>query len=169
MLNYSKILMFVTLILCSISAFAKHNFTVCIHNNTTNQISYDNNGLKHKWKENGQLVGTGTISTNTIKCFGGIADETLFSKDYITFNINTQTGGTSNTHWVGIVNPGFSAPYLVAQDATNKKGGKLTDHTASGKDVFALHVFVNQDGTFNYSNSEDINDASNKIEPRKLK
>lgn len=165
--------LFVTLAICgTTSAWADHRYTVCYHNQTNSAIYYINDGISHKWKTRGEFVGSGEIKANTDKCFGGIADETMFSTDYITFTLGKEAedgSGTTYTRWGGIVHPAFSKSYVIAQNATATKGGKLTDNTSSGKDTYELHVFVTPGNKIIYSNSSDFKDTSQYIEPRFFK
>ncbi|MBP9743121.1 MAG: hypothetical protein KBD37_07185, partial [Burkholderiales bacterium] len=126
-------------------------------------------GVSHKWKSRGELVGTGEVASGASKCFKKINDETMFSTDYITFTLGKEDGNKTYTHWVGIANPGFSKPYVIAQDAIETNTGKLKDHTSDGHDNFELNIFIKNDGTFLYSNSRNPDDTDNVITPRKFK
>lgn len=142
-------------------AFAKHLFNICYVNKSNANISYINNGISHKWKERGELVGDGSVTPGQTKCFGKIMDETIFSSDILTFYVNNK--------WFGIVNSGFSKPYVIAQDATEKSGGKLLDNTNDGIDNFSLYINVMPDNSFLLSNVADTTDLANIVVPRKFK
>ena len=165
----AKKLLFTLAVLSSTSAWAEHHYTVCYHNQSTTPIYYINDGISHKWKTRGELIGSGQVEANQSKCFSRIGDETLFSTDYITFTIGKEDGNNTYTRWAGIVHPAFGKSYLIAQGATATKGGILTDDTTTGKDTYGLHLFVQQDGSVIYSNSKDFNDKSSYIEPRFFK
>jgi hypothetical protein len=100
------------------------------------------------------------IGAGETKCFGNIKDETMFSTDMITFYVNNK--------WFGIVNPAFSRPYVISQDAVEKKGGKLTDNTKNGHDDYSLYINVMADGSFVLSNSPDQDDQTQVIQARKF-
>lgn len=151
------------------SAWAEHIFTVCYHNMSSTPVSYINDGVSHKWKNRGELVGSGQVAPNETKCFGKIRDETMFSTDYITFTLGKDEGEKTYTRWVGIANGGFSKPFVFAQDAVETKTGKLLDNTNDGKDNYELHIYVRNDGTFMYSNSKDPSNTDLVITPRKFK
>ena len=156
-----KLLLVCAFLSTSLPAFAKHLFTVCYVNKSSNNISYINNGISRKWKERGELVGDGTITPGQSKCFGKMMDETVFSSDIITFYVNNK--------WFGIVNPGFAKPYVIAQDATAKSGGKLIDNTNDGVDNYSLYINVMPDNSFLLSNVQDSSDIANLITPRRFK
>lgn len=164
-----KKILFLIAALSATSAFAEHRFTVCYHNLSSTPVSYINDGISHKWKSRGELVGTGQVEPGATKCFAKIADETMFSTDYITFTLGKSEGDKTYTRWIGIANSGFARPFLFAQDAVETKTGKLKDNTADGKDNYELHIFINQDGSFLYSNSKDPKDSENILTPRKFK
>ena len=168
LLNH-KTALWLCLIAISSLAVANHKFTVCYHNNTANSVLYDNDGITHKWKNRGQLVGSGELATGATKCFGNIVDETIFSTDYLTFSIEEKLNNVSKTRWIGIANSGFSRPYIVAQDAKSTKNGKLVDHKVDGNDNYVLHVFLQPDGSIVYSNVDSVTDTSAQITPRLLK
>lgn len=152
-----------------VSAFAEHNFKVCYHNQTASSIYYINDGISHKWKSRGELVGSGQVPANSMKCFGNIQDETMFATDYITFTLGKDDGQHTYTSWAGIVVPAFAKPYIIAQNATEKKGGIIYDNTNDGHDNYELHVFVQPDGSIIYSNSGDLKDNASYITPRFFK
>lgn len=160
-----KILLFLACLTSSIYSFAAHHFTVCLHNETNNTVSYNNNGISHKWKSRGELTKTGNILSNSQKCFSDVTDETIFTTHYITF--------TFNNTWFGIANPSsFSRPYVIAQYATNTKGGKIPFKIENGKDKFVVHIHaVNKHPGFVITSSGNINDTDslNIITPRKFK
>ncbi len=142
-------------------AWAEHYFNVCYYNWTKSSVSYNNNGVHHKWKQPDPLVGSnssGEIPAGDFKCFKGFADETIFTKHYITFYVNNK--------WFGIVNPGFSRPYAISQDAQNTKGGRLFEHVVGGKDNYDLFVHVKDDGSIILSGSKDLNDETMYIVPQ---
>ncbi len=149
-------------------AFAERIFTVCYHNLSATPVEYINNGISHKWKSRGELVGSGSVAGNATKCFKNIKDETIFSKDYITFTLGKDEGGENYTRFIGIVDSGFSKPYVFAQDAVDTNTGKLSDNVSSGKDSYELHIFIKKDGNFIYSNSKDISKTDAYITPRKF-
>lgn len=151
------------------TAFADHNFTVCYHNQTPTPIYYINDGISHKWKTRGELIGSGQVDGNSSKCFARISDETMFSTDYITFTLGKEDGNNTYTRWVGIVVPAFAKPYVIAQSATATKGGIMLDNTKDGKDNYQLHLFVEPDGTLVFSGSSDFKDTSSYLEPRFFK
>lgn len=152
---------------CSSLVYAEHVFKVCYHNETANPVEYDNsvvNSFNKRWKSRGELTGSGVLSAkgepDSTKCFEKIADEKIFMSHYMSFKVN-------NTY-VGFVNPWFGHPYVVAQGAKTTSGGKLIDDTADGKDNYQLHIFVTFNGLV-FSNSADINNTSQIINPRKFK
>lgn len=155
-----KILLIILAMCASYTVFAEHIFKVCYINQTNAAVQYLNDGISRKWKSRGELVGRGDVAPGETKCFGNIRDETIFSSDMITFTLNHK--------WFGIINPGFSRPYVISQDATEKKSGKLTDTTDDGRDNYSLYIFVVQDGEFVFSTSKDIKDQSSIIKPRKF-
>ena len=157
--------------LTATSAFANHSFSVCYHNLTNDKIMYNNSGINHNWANPGELVGSGEVAAHETKCFKNITDETMLSADYITFTIFKTEGDNQFNRWVGIVNPGFTKPYVIAQGSvsTDKKEAKLTDHQQTGRDRYMLHIFINQDGTFGYSNNDDPKNANGIITPVKYK
>lgn len=155
-----KLLIFLIAVSCSYSAFAEHIFKVCYVNQSAGTVPYINNGLSRKWKNRGELVGNGELKPGETKCFGNITDETMFSTDMITFYLNNK--------WFGIVNPAFSRPYIISQDATEKKGGKLSDSTKDGRDNYSLYINVMTDGSFVLSNTDDQKDQSQIVVPRKF-
>jgi len=144
------------------ASWADHTFKVCYYNQTNAIIPYNNEGLSHKWKSRGELVSNGFINPKENKCFGKIVDETMLFTDYITFSVANK--------WIGIVNPGLAKPYIIAQDAKAKKGGKLTDDTKDGKDNYMLNIFVTENGLI-YNNGHDPRDQCQNdiIIPRKFK
>ncbi len=156
-----KLLLICAGVCLSLNVFAAHVFTVCYANQSKSNISYINNGISHKWEKRGELVGNGDVSPGQTKCFGNIIDETIFSSDILTFYVNNR--------WFGIVNPGFSRPYVIAEYATAKRGGKLTDNTSDGVDNYALYINVMPDGSFVLSNVKDVTDQANIIVPRRFK
>ena len=151
------------------NAFAERVFTVCYHNLSSTPVEYINDGVSHKWKSRGQLVGSGAVAPKETKCFKDIKDETIFSTDYITFTLGKDEGNQTYTRWVGIVDGAVTKPYVIAQNVVDTNTGKLADNVDSGKDSYELHIFVKNDGTFIYSNSKDINDTDAYITPRKFK
>ncbi len=151
------------------NSFAGHYFKVCYHNQTSSVVYYINDGISHKWQKRGELVGSGQIAANSEKCFGDIKDETMFSTDYITFTLGRSNGKKTYTNWTGIVVPAFSKPYVIAQNATAKKGGVLYDNTSDGHNNYQLHIFIEPDGKIIYSNSGDFTDTSSYITPRFFK
>lgn len=155
-----KVILLLGALSASYCAFAEHVFKVCYVNQSASTVPYINNGISRKWKSRGELVGSGQLTPGEKKCFGNIKDETMFSSDMITFYLNNK--------WFGIINPGFSHPYVISQDATMKKGGKLVDNTKNGRDNYDLYIFVMKDGSFILSSSENITDPSNIIQPRKF-
>ncbi|MEN9391527.1 MAG: hypothetical protein RL017_825 [Pseudomonadota bacterium] len=165
-----KILLLVAT-LATTTAFANHSFSVCYHNLTNETIMYNNSDINHNWANPGELVGEGKVAPNETKCFKNITDETMFSADYITFTIYKSEGENQFNRWVGIVNPGFTKPYVIAQDSvsTDKKEAKLKDHNNSGRDRYMLHIFINQDGKFTYSNNDDPKNPDGLITPYKFK
>lgn len=160
-----KFLLLLTCLTSAVPSFAVHNFTVCLHNETNNTVSYNNNGISHKWKSRGELVKVGKISANTQKCFSDIKDETIFATHYVTFTVNDT--------WFGIANPSsFSRPYVIAQYATNTKGGKIPFKIENGKDNFVIHIHViSKHPGYVITSSGNLKDtdASNIITPRKFK
>ncbi len=164
-----KKLLLVLVILGSTPAWAEHMFTVCYHNLSSTPVSYINDGVSHKWKNRGELVGTGQVAPSQTKCFSNIKDETIFTTHYITFTLGKDEGDKTYTRWVGIAHGAFSKPFVFAQDATETNTGKLIDNKSSGKDSYQVHIFINNDGSFLYSNSKDPNDADAAIIPRKFK
>lgn len=164
-----KKILFALAALSASSAWAEHVFTVCYHNLSSTPVSYINDGVSHKWKSRGQLSGSGQVAPNETKCFGSIKDETMFTTHYITFTLGKDEGTKTYTRWVGIANPGFSKPFIFAQDAVETKTGKLVDNTNDGKDNYELNIFIKEDGTFLYSNSKDPSNTDAVLTPRKFK
>jgi len=156
-----KLLLVCAFLSLSLPAFARHLFSVCYVNKSNSNVSFINNGISRKWKERGELVGDGVVEPGQSKCFGNMMDETVFSADIITFYVNNK--------WFGIVNPGFSKPYVIAQDATAKSGGKLIDNTNDGVDNYSLYINVMPDGSFLLSNVKDTTDLTNIIVARRYK
>lgn len=150
-------------------AFAERIFTVCYHNLSSTPVVYINDGVSHKWKSRGTLVGTGSVAPKATKCFKDIKDETIFSTDYITFTLGKDKGSQTYTRYVGIVDGAITKPYVFSQNAVDTNTGKLADNKDTGKDSYELHIFVKNDGTFVYSNSKDISDTEAYITPRKFK
>ena len=144
------------------TAFAKHNFVVCYYNQTNTVVPYNNDGISKKWLTRGELVGSGTLNAGQSKCFSGIADETIFSSDYITFSVANK--------WVGIVNAGFKKPYAIAQDATATTNGKIPHAVIKGHDTYSLNIHImNDNGEIILSKSSDPKVTSDYIIPRKFK
>lgn len=156
----NRFLLVLPFLLLSSLTFAEHNFSICYYNQTNIPVVYVNNGIGHLWKSRGNFMGDGTLNAGESKCFDKIVDETLFRAHYTTFSIDRI--------WIGIVNPPFSSPYIIAQNAVAKNGGKLIDDTKNGRDNYNLHVFVTSNGIV-YSNSSDINDKDSILVPRKFK
>lgn len=140
------------------TAFAIHNFNICYYNNTNHAITYNNDGVLHKWKHKGTLEGSGTIAANEHKCFVA-SDETIFTSHYKTFYVNNK--------WYGIVNPGFSKPYVVSQGATNTSGAKLEEEHGSAEDNYNLSLLVSDTGV-SILNSSDPKSSGPFITPRVL-
>lgn len=118
-------------------AWAEHFFNVCYYNTSKAAVSYNNDGIHHLWKHIDTLTGSGTVDPQQNKCFT-TADETIFRSHYITFYVNNK--------WYGIVNPGFSRPYAIAQDATAKKGTNISHQIDAGHDEYNLNVLITDDG-----------------------
>jgi hypothetical protein len=157
-----KILVICVTVFISSAALAEHFFTVCYINYSNKAVGYNNSGYERKWKNRGELIGTGVLGFNETKCFKKISDETIFSTDMMSFTVDGE--------WFGIVNPGFSHPYVVASYATadtKKKQSKLIDNTKDGRDNYQLYVHIMQDKTFVLSNSADVTDSSQIIKPYK--
>ncbi len=153
----------------SSQAFAERIFTVCYHNLSSTPVEYINDGVSHKWKSRGELVGTGLVAAKETKCFKNIKDETIFSTDYITFTLGKNEGDQTYTRFVGIVDGAMTKPYVFAQDAVDTNTGKLADNVRTGKDSYELHIFIKNDGSFVYSNSKDFSQTDAYITPRKFK
>ncbi len=161
--------MLVLVFFVSTEAFAERMFKVCYHNLSSTPVEYINDGVSHKWKSRGELVGTGAVAAKATKCFKGIKDETIFSTDYITFTLGKDDGSQNYTRFVGIVDGAMTKPYIFAQDAVDNNTGKLADNVNMGKDSYELHIFIKNDGSFIYSNSKDFNETDAYITPRKFK
>jgi hypothetical protein len=155
-----KLLLILLAMSASYCAFAEHIFKVCYVNQSDASVPYINSGISRKWKSRGELVGNGDLKPGEKKCFGNIKDETVFSTDMITFTLDHK--------WFGIMNPGFAHPYVISQDATEKKGGKLTDTTDDGRDNYSLYMFIMKDGSVVLSTSSDLKDEGSIIKPRKF-
>lgn len=155
-----KLLILLSMVVIYPRVFAEHTFKVCYINQSTNKVAYINNGISRKWKSRGELLGSGHVAPGEVKCFGNIKDETIFTSDIITFYAHNK--------WYGIVNPGFASPYVIAQDATNSKGGKLKDNTVNGKDNYSLYITVLENGSAILSNSQNYKDEDSIIEPRRF-
>jgi hypothetical protein len=150
--------------LCTAPAWASHHFTVCYYNWTSSPVSYNNDGISYKWKNRGELTGVGSVNANQSKCFSGITDETMIFTHYITFTVGDK--------WYGIANPGFSRPFVIAQDGTStkRKDGLLTKTVDSGgHEDFSLNIHFQKDGSVVLSNAGDPKDNSQYITPRKYK
>ena len=164
-----KKVLFALAALSTSSAWAEHVFTVCYHNLSSTSLGYINDGVSHKWKSRGELVGTGSVAPKQTKCFSDIRDETIFSTDYITFTLGKDQGSKTYSRWVGIADGAMTSPFVFSQDAVETKTGKLADNQSTGKDSYELHIFAKNDGTFVYSNSKDIEDTDAVVTPRKFK
>ena len=151
----------VLLVAASSLASAKHYFNICYYNWSKSPVTYNNEGITHKWKDRGTLVGSGTIMPEQNKCFQA-SDETMFITHYITFYVN-------NT-WFGATDPGFTKPYAIAQQATATKGGKLANHVDNaGHDQYNLNVHIMSNGENILSASNDPKDSDDIITPRLFK
>ncbi len=138
-----------------------HYFNVCYYNWTNNNIEYNNNGLRYKWRDSNQLIGYGEIEANQFKCFKTY-DETMFVSHYITFYVNN--------NWYGIRHPWYASPYVISEKATAKKGGKLlhkVNQEAQDSYEMNLHFFAN--GDVEISSSADPKDTKSYIKPRFFK
>lgn len=155
-----KLLFILLVIGASYTACAEHVFIICYINQSGASVPYLNDGISRKWKNRGELIGNGELAPGEKKCFSNIKDETIFSTDMITFTLNNK--------WFGIMNPGFSRPYVIGQDGIEAKGGKLNDETEDGRDNYKLYIFVEKDGAFVLSTSEDMNDQESIIKPRRF-
>lgn len=153
-----KLILVLIALFLSYGAFAEHFFKVCYINKTEGTVPYVNSGISRSWKNRGELVGNGSLAAGETKCFDQIKDETILLKHWITFTVNNK--------WFGIVNWTFSRPYTIAQDSTEKSGGKLYDATNDGRDNYELHIFVMKD-SFVLRTGKDDTDPSNIIKPRK--
>ncbi len=147
--------------LAASASWAKHFYNICYYNWSNNPVSYNNDGIKHKWKERDSLKGAGEILPGKDACFK-TSDETMFLTHYVTFYVNNK--------WYGVTNPGFSKPYAIAQGATATKGGKLSNNVdGTGHDQYNLNVHVmNESDTF-LSSSKDPKDTEDIITPRLFK
>lgn len=136
---------------------AIHHFNVCYYNWTNNDLNYNNNGIKYKWKKSGELTGSGEIKANTHKCFKTY-DETLFISHYITFYVNN--------NWYGIRHPWYANPYVISEKATAKKGGKLIHNiNTDGEDSYDLNIHFIKNNEVKLSSSNDPQDTKSYIEP----
>lgn len=161
--NSTKLLLaFITTIATSV--WASHNFKVCYYNYSPSSISYNNNGGSIRWKDRGELRDAGIIEPNSGKCFLDVTDETIFRTDSVSFYVHGKK--------ITIANPGFTKPYVMAQDAEvdtlTKKKSFLTKTIRNGKENFNLNVFVMRDGSIILSNSDNPEDQSSIIKPRTL-
>jgi hypothetical protein len=138
--SMKKLIFILVAISTSYSVLAEHIFKVCYTNQSDATVPYINNGISRKWKNRGELVGSGNLASGETKCFDKIRDETIIMTHMITFYVNNK--------WFAIMDSAFSRPYISAQDATEKKDGKLIDTTDDGRDNYELDIFVNKDGTF---------------------
>ncbi|MCC2645366.1 MAG: hypothetical protein K0R49_699 [Burkholderiales bacterium] len=154
-----KLIFILVAVVASYYAVAEHNFTVCYINQSADSVPYINNGISYKWKDRGELVGKGNVAPGQTKCFEKIKDETVFLSHMITFYVNNK--------WFGIINSGFAHPYVIAQYATEKKGGKLHDATEDGRDNYELHIFIMKDGSFQLKTGKDDTNSLDIIKPRK--
>jgi hypothetical protein len=154
-----RIIIVCLLMFVSNVAMAKHFFKVCYHNNTSQDVTYDNDNVSHLWGSRGEVVGKGTLTPSETKCFN-TNDETLFRKHFIIFGFNSK--------WYGLVNAPFTRPYVVAQDANSNSGGFLIDETSDGIDNYQLHLTALPDGTTDLRNGSDISNRELLILPRVL-
>ena len=146
-------------------AVAKHYFNICYYNWTNDTIGY-NNGQnsnqanrvsKDNFKDRGTVVGEGDLAAGQSKCFVA-ADETVFLSHRLSFIVNNQL--------FSIVNPGFSRPRVVSQNATEKAKGHIVNKVdKSGHDQYYLDVHVMPNGQVVLSSSPDKNDTSAYIQP----
>ncbi len=147
--------------LAASASWAKHYYNVCYYNWSNSPVSYNNDGITHKWKDRATLTGSGEIVAGQNKCFQ-TNDETMFITHYVTFYVNNK--------WYGVTDPGFTKPYAIAQGATAKKGGKLGNKVdGSGHDQYNLNVHVMTNGETILSSSKDPKDTDDVIIPRLFK
>jgi hypothetical protein len=155
-----KVLYFL-LISSAFNSNAMHYFNLCYYNWTNHDIDYNNNGIRYKWKNSGELIGNGVIKENTHKCFK-TSDETMFVSHYITVYINN--------NWYGIRHPWYANPYVISEKATAKKGGKLIHSvTKNGQDSYDINIHFLDNNEVRISSSNDPKDIKSYIEPRFFK
>ncbi len=141
-------------------SFAAHHFNVCYYNWSNSPINYNNNGIKYKWKARETLAGSGKVESGQKVCFT-TKDETMMFSHVITFYVNNK--------WIGIVNPAFARPYVIAEDATSKshKDGKLQQSVdVAGQEQCNLNVHILNDGSQILSTGNDPKDITSRITPR---
>ncbi len=162
--NSKRLLLAIIATIATSSTWAAHHFKVCYYNYSSSNISYNNNGGSVRWKDRGELKNSGILAANAGKCFLNIIDETIFRTDSISFYVHGKK--------ISIVNPGFSKPYIMAQDADvdnlTRKKSHLIKNVKGGKENYNLNVFVMRDGSIVLSNSDNPEDQTNIIKPRAL-
>ena len=122
--------------------FAKHYFNLCYYNQTNESIAYNNGGntkssnwiTKDSFANRGTIVGEGIIQPNTNKCFQA-TDETLIFSHKLTFIIHNKL--------YSIVNPAFSKPYVIGQNAEIKSKGTLGYNVdQKAREQYYLYVYT---------------------------
>ena len=147
------------------SSFAKHYFNVCYYNWSNHPVGY-NNGTddkksnkisKDNFKDRGTMIGSGVIAVGQNKCFKA-TDETIFLSHRLSFVVDNQL--------LSIVNPAFSKPYVVSQNATEKAKGTIGNQVDNnGHDQYYLNVHILDNNKLQLSSSTDPKNASGVIDP----
>ncbi len=163
----------ITILLLSLIAnvtFAKHYFNLCYYNQTKEPIAY-NNGIdtkssnwitKDSFAHRGTVVGEGMVQPNTNKCFEA-TDETLMFSHKLTFIIHNKL--------YSIVNPPFSKPYVMSQNATVKSKGTIGNKVdQDAREQYYLYIYIvnpreEEENSITLSSSADFNDTSAYITP----
>lgn len=158
------ILCIVTVVSCN--AWAKHYFNICYYNWTKHPIGYNNGATdksgnkvsKDNFKDRGTVVGSGYIDAEKNKCFYA-ADETIFLSHKLSFIVSNQL--------LGIVDPAFSKPYVISQNATQSTSkSKLANSVdKGGHDQYYLNVHILPNYNVVLSSSHDPKNTSAYLEP----
>ncbi|MBY0379423.1 MAG: hypothetical protein K2P99_03365 [Burkholderiales bacterium] len=146
------------------SSFAKHFFHVCYCNLSNHSVGYNNgtgdkksnNISKDNFKDRGTMIGGGIIEVEQNKCFMA-TDETIFLSHRLSFIVHNQL--------LSIVNPAFSKPYVISQNATTKSKGTIGNQIdGNGHEQYYLYVQIFND-KLQLSSNADPKNTSAVIEP----
>lgn len=156
---------FLLMALAASSAWAKHYFNICYYNWSNHKIGYNNGSddkkgnkvSKDNFRDRGTVVGVGEIDANQNKCFQA-SDETIFLPHRLSFVVANQL--------FAVMNPAFSKPYVVSQNATTNSKGKIGNKVdGNGHDQYYLDIHIMQDGQTVLSSSPDPKDTASYITP----